>query len=186
MDFSRYENNVALGLTPINQAVNVDFLEDKLSSSESVEEYIRRSIKRFTKASMNSSTNSKGIDPDSIIISQRDIVFRLYSEKQLSAPGKCMKLLSKYLLEEEYFVNLKVGEKLFKTYTPSEIVDTSTGQTKVVDAASKITDAALVKSLIDYLLTPQFPYTPEKNNMRNAVEQMKALAAQSGMIKIDE
>lgn len=185
MDFSRYENNTTLGLTPINQSVNVNFLEDKLSSSESVENYILKSIKRFTHASMNSSTNSKGIDPDSIIIGERDIVFKLYSEKHLPAPGKCMKLLSKYLLEEEYFVNLKVGEKLFKTYTPSEVVDTSTGQVKVIDAASKITDAALVKALIDYLLTPQFPYTPEKNNMRNAVEQMKALAAQSGIIKIE-
>lgn len=172
-----------MGMTLVNQKAKADFTRDKTSSNGSVKDYIKKSFDEFSDQCKNSINNSKYIDSETIKISKNSITFTLVSEKELASPGKSLKQLSKMLLEDPYFEKLKVNGKLFKTYATVEVADEENGKTQSIDVANIITDVDLVKALVDYLVEPQHPYTPERHAKRAAVDKMKVLAIQSGLLE---
>ena len=179
-------NKYDIGLALVNQKAEVDFTKDKISSEKTVKEYIIECTDLFSNEGKTSLKNSKYIDKDSIKILDKRITFTLCSEKELSAPGKSLKQLSNYLLKEPYFEQLKVNGKLFKTYTTVDVEDEESGETQSIDVTNAIDDAELVKALVDYLMEPQQPYTKERHDKRVAVDKMKVLAIQSGLLKYKE
>lgn len=198
---SNYVCSYLIGLRLLQQDMEVNFLTDSLQTNsvlseeqfedsqknmkESfVKDYIIHTLAEFSDLSQKSKSNRKKVDMNSIKIGEKEIIFTLYSEKEIDA-GKSLQKFSHMLISEPYFNNIFLQrKKLFKTFNPAEVQDES-GEVRVVDAEATISDSEFVKGLIDYLLTPQFPYTKEKNDMKNAVQQMKALAIQSGIVKIN-
>ena len=182
-----YAYSYRVGLTTVRKDVKCDFTKDKINEDSDliVEEYIKDKLGEFSRMSQNSARNRKCIDMETIQVTEDCIVFTLYSEKELPAVGKSIRLFSQLLLAEEYFINLLLNNKLlFKTYVPVEVEDEETGKVEVIDASDSVTDSDFVKALIDFLLTPQYPYTKEKNNISNGIKEMKAIAVKTGLIKL--
>lgn len=182
MDNYKYSYHV--GLTTIRKDIQFNFTEDMLEDNLMISEFIKTKIQEFSSMSMNSVRNRKYVDIDSIQISKDTISFVLYSENELPVVGKCIRLLSQLLLSEQYFVDLLLNKKLFKTYIPTQVVDEETGTVQVVDVSDSISDAEFVKALIDYLLMSKYPYSQEKNDMNNGIKEMKSIAVKAGIIKI--
>ncbi len=181
---SEYRYSYEVGLTTVRKDIPFDFTTDMLEKEYSVKEFIVSKIQEFSNMSSNSIRNSKYVDMDSVKIMKDSISFTLHSENELPVVGKCVRLLSQLLLSEKYFGDILLNNKLFKTYIPTEKVDEETGEVEMIDVSSKISDSDFVKTLIDYLLTPQYPYTKEKNEISNGIKEMKAIAVKTGLIKI--
>ncbi len=181
---NEYRHSYQVGLTTVRKDIMFDFTKDMLDATQSIEEFIILKIREFSNMSRNSVRNSKYVDMDSVRIMKDSISFTIHSENELPVVGKCIRLLSQLLLTEQYFADLLLNKKLFKTYIPTERVNKETGVVEVVDVSDKISDSDFVKALIDYLLTSQYPYTKEKNEIANGIKEMKAIAVKTGMIKL--
>lgn len=181
---NEYNYSYQVGLTTVRKDIPFDFTTDMLGNKQRVEDFIRLKINEFSNMSRNSLRNSKYVEMDSVRVFKDSISFTIYSENELPVVGKCIRLLSQLLLTEQYFVDLLLNRKLFKTYIPTEKVNEETGKVEAIDVSDAISDSDFVKALIDYLLTPQYPYTKEKNEISNGIKEMKAIAVKTGMIKL--
>ena len=181
---NEYAHFYRVGLTTVRKDIEFDFKKDMISENQSVEKYMKSKLLEFSNISKNSVRNSKYVDMTSVQVTEDSILFTLYSENELPVVGKSLRLFSKLLLEENYFKDLLMNEKLFKTYIPAEVVDKENGKVTFIDVSDSVSDSDFVKALIDYLLTPQYPYTKEKNDIGNGIKEMKAIAVKTGLIKL--
>lgn len=181
MDLQQYPFSYPVALTPIS-IEEVDFTKDRLSGSnnaKTVKNYILEKMDEFSKKTVNGISNSKLVPLDSVKIEKRIISFTLYSMAELATPGRSMRLLSQLLLEEPYFQKLLVQKKLFKSFVSIENTKAHS-ESKIIDASS-ISDVELVKGLIDLLPLPEYSITKKQ---RKALDSMKVLAAEAGIIPI--
>lgn len=180
--FNKYSYSYRVGLTPVSSEL-INFEEDKLSDkdrqSSSVKEYISTKIEEFSCKCLESVYNTKEVDMNSIMISERTITFTLYSIEELPILGKSIRLFSKLVLEEPYFQRLLVKGKLFKTFIPVE-TKKNDNKIEVIDV-STVSDTELVKGLVEILAIPEYSIKPE---IRSAIQQMKVLAIKSSLIKV--
>ncbi|WP_455716382.1 hypothetical protein [Anaerosporobacter sp.] len=179
--FEKYSFSYKIGLMPVSSS-RVNFETDSLSEeagSKDVKEFIKEKIEEFSEKSESSVYNAKVVDLSTVNISERTISFTLYSMEELPILGRSVRLLSQLVLEEQYFQNLLVKKKLFKTFIPIESKGNDSKK-KIVDV-SLVSDTDLVKGLVDILVLPEYAISSE---IRGAVEQMKVLAAESGLIAI--
>lgn len=174
--FDEYKYSYKIGLTPISPK-KINFLEDKLDTNLGVKEYITEKLEEFSLKSENSVYNAKIVDLSTVCITEKTISFTLYSMSELPILGRSIRLFSQLVLEKKYFENLLVKKKLFKTFIPAENkVDES--KTYIVDV-SCISDTQLVQGLVEILSMPEYSI---KSDIRTAVEKMKVLAVESGLI----
>lgn len=174
-----HEYNIAL--TPVSKK-KIDFENDSLISRQGkVKSFIHDKLMEFSNKSKSSIYNSKVVDEESIHISNRIISFKLYSMEEISVLGRSVRLFSQLVLEEKYFENLLVKKKLFTTFIPVE-KKTDDNEIKIVDVAV-IPDAILVKGLVDILPLPEYSIKAE---VRTAIEKMKVLAVEAGIVKLSE
>lgn len=92
--------------------------------------------------------------------------------------GKSIRLFSQLLSTELYFEPMVIKHKLFKTFVPAENV--SDTDEKTVIAASTVTATELVIGLVKMLSKPEYSIS---TSMYNAIEKMKALAIESGIVE---
>lgn len=181
MDLQQYPFSYPVALTPISME-EVDFTKDRLSggnNAKTVKNYILEKMDEFSKKTVNGISNSKFVPLDSVKIEKRIISFTLYSMAELATPGRSMRLLSQLLLKEPYFQKLLVQKKLFKSFVSIENTKAHS-ESKIIDASS-ISDVELVKGLIDLLPLPEYSITKKQ---RKALDSMKVLAAEAGIIPI--
>lgn len=115
-------------------------------------EIIKRNLAEFSAKSLESVYNRKEVDLDSVIITDRTIVFTLYSAQELPVLGKRIRLFSQLLSTELYFEPMVIKHKLFKIFVPAENVS-DTDEKTVIDA-STVTDTELVIGLVKMLSKP--------------------------------
>lgn len=158
--------------------------------------FIRKQINIFNEKSKTSSVNPKYIGlgkecedgaEDDIVISPSTIILTLYSFQQLNTPGKAMRLLSQLLIQSADADNLadllSEDKKLFRTFNVA-MQGTSDGNKEII-STENVQDADLIKALIDYLLKSKSTYSPELNSQRIAIDKMKILAIESGILLYD-
>lgn len=167
----------------------VKVTEKKISDRK---KFIIEVITVFNEKSRTSVVNPKyiglGINgDDDVMVNDSSIIITLYSQQALSSPGKAVRLLSQLLLQsnnENSFNDLVSDDgKLFKTFNVAKVADSDSGDICIVDSA-QVEDSTFVKALIDYLLKSKSRYSSEINEQQNAIERMKVLAIESGIIKL--
>lgn len=155
------------------------------------EGFILEKMKAFNEASRRSRVNPKYIGlgdsgkEDGVQITPDRIYLTLYSQQRLDVPGKALRFFVQLLIQPEEDKNLSdlvSNGHLFRTF----IVATKSGGDDSVGskdiAVEDIDDVEFVKALLDYLMKKKSQYSPENNAQRNAVDRMKALAIESGII----
>lgn len=154
--------------------------------------FIIEIIALFNEKSRTSVVNPKYIGvgengDDDIIVNDASIIITLYSQQALNSPGKAVRLFSQLLLQskdENNFNDLVSDDgKLFKTFNVAKVSDSNSGNICIVHSA-QVDDSTFVKALIDYLLKSKSKYSSEINDQQNAIESMKVLAIESGIIKL--
>ena len=161
----RYPYRYQVGLAPICQREDTDFTK--------IEPAIKRKLAEYSELSAQSLKNSKMIEEGSVIIQKQTIVFTLLSENELPSIGRALRFCSQRLLEITEISQLIVNKKLFRTFIPV------TEDKQVMEVCDAVSDAEFVKAMVDYLTIPQ---SKQKREIKEAVQKMKALALQSGLV----
>lgn len=172
-----YSHSYQVGLTPVASMKGKNFTRDDIRAGLSVEEYLRDKIREYSDCSKNSVYNQKEVDLSTIVIGERTISFTLYSMEELPILGRSLRLFSQMVLEEPYFQELLVKKKLFKTFVPAE-KKRDERVNEILDV-SRITDTELAQSVLGILALPECSIRKE---VRRALEQMKVLAVESGLL----
>lgn len=166
-----------IGLALVKNITNQKGLDER-------ENFIISQIKIFNEKSLHSSLNPKHIGlgengENNIILTRTTLIITLYSQENLNTPGKAIRLLSQLLItskDSDNLSDLLLNKKLFKSFKVASVSPNKTMET-IVDL-STITDADLIKSLVDYACN-QLDFSVKK---RNAIDQMKKIAVQSGLL----
>lgn len=145
--------------------------------------FIRAQIEIFNEKSLRSLVNPKHIGlgndgEEDIHITKSTLVVTLYSVLELDTPGKAVRLLSQLLITSEDADNLSdliLDKKLFRTFKAA-VGDSD--ETKAVIDLSAVSDSDLIKALVDFACD-EHDFSAKK---RNAVDQMKKIAIESGLI----
>lgn len=164
-------------------------LEMKLAkSSDSIElkndkSLIEESFHEYNNV-CSKSTNKKTIEL--LNVENNSILLRLSSETKLNAVGKALRYLSKMLLERIPALNnnLTSSGQLFRVNTIG-FPTTDPSKSYIPLQISKIDDSELIKSLIDYVCKKRDSNTSQYIKKVKAVEKMKQLAIESGLIIIE-
>lgn len=139
------------------------------------ETWLRLCANKFNEICKKSSTNRKKVE----IIEVKDDLIEvvLYSEVNLGkAPGRSLTMLSKTLIDDKnilydpYFSEQLFHGKLFTI----EVIEAEVGE-------FQLSDGELIKCLVDYGISPKSSISEKE---KRAVEQMKKLAIESGLFKI--
>lgn len=158
---------------------------------EQREDFIREKMKVFNETCRRSRVNPKYIglgdseNEDDVDFTPDRIYLTLYSQQRLDTPGRALRFLVQLLVQGEEDKNLSdlvSNGHLFRTFiVAAKSGGNDSGGNKDI-AVEDIDDVELVKALLDYLMKKKSQYSPENNAQRNAVNRMKALAIESGII----
>lgn len=179
INFCEFNYGAEIGLTLVSTK-QVDFLNDSVQTDEGemkVQDFIRMTMEAYTATSMQSVTNAKAVDINTLKINKRSISFKLHSMEEVEGIGRSMKLFSQLLLKTDYFDELRVKNKLFKSFIPADLEEYAS-DAEVIDT-SQIADEELVKALIDMLVKPEYMIDSKQ---RKAINEMKSLAVSSKII----
>lgn len=151
---------------------------------EERKDFILSKIKIFNEKSMRSTFNPKHIglgenSENDVFLTRTTLIITLYTQEELNTPGKAIRLLSQLLItsdESDNLSDLLLNKKLFKTFKVASVEDVSRNQS-IIDL-STISDSDLIKSIIDFVCDAK-DFSKEK---RNALDQMKKIAAESGLL----
>jgi hypothetical protein len=177
-------NQYSMRVIIINQEVECDLRQRKT--------FILHTIGVCNSKWKASEQNVKFIDENDCVVNEKSIYFTMYSENELSTPGRSLKLFSQLLIKEnekfkddsKFFRDHLSHGKLFKTFPVLDLTENKKDNATIVDP-NDIDDGEFLKALIDYVLKPKTPYTPQLNIERNAVNQMKLLVLNSGILIIN-
>ncbi len=120
--------------------------------------------------------NPKSIYIENIYPSSFIVV--LTSQNELSSPGKALRAFSKIVVDSGVFSECIKHAKLFTTYT---LTDISKNTNENPDPGI-ISDAELIKALVDYALNKTESDSTAYNRKRNAVTHMKQIALEAGIL----
>ena len=139
------------------------------------EEWFRECVKEFNKKSSDSTINRKKIDI--MEIGDDAIEIQLHTEVNLGkAPGRSLTMLSRMLIDDQkplydpFFCEQLFHGKLFTI----EVIEMGAEEVK-------ISDGELIKALVDYGMAAR---SSVSERQKKAVEQMKKLAIESGIYKL--
>lgn len=124
--------------------------------------------------------NPKSISIENIYQSSFTVV--LTSQNELSAPGKALRAFSKIVVDSGVFSECIKHAKLFTTYTLTDI----SKNTDETPDPGMISDAALIKALVDYALNKTELDSTTYNRKRNAMTHMKQIALEAGILSSDD
>lgn len=150
------------------------------------ENFILKQIRAFNEKSLRSPINPKYIglgenNDDNIQITRTTLSVTLYTRESLTVPGKALRLLSQLLItsnEEDNLACFVTEQKLFRTFK----VATPNGANALDDIVdiSEFSDSDLIKALVDFACD-----TKDLSALkRNAVDQMKKIAIESGLLTL--
>ncbi len=124
--------------------------------------------------------NPKSIYIENIYSSSFTVV--LTSQNELTVPGKALRAFSKIVVDSGVFSECIRHAKLFTTYT---LTDISTNKDESPDPGM-ISDAALIKALVDYALNKTEMDSTTYNRKRNAMTHMKQIALEAGILSCED
>lgn len=113
-------------------------------------------------------------------VSTTTFSLKLFSANALSSPGKALKLLSSLLLEYPnscFPARVTSSGHLLRVIS----IKRQAGEETTQNSVSAVTDMALIKSLLDYYDEKKDGSSAAKKK-RAAIEEMKRLAVESGII----
>ena len=173
-------NEYQLGLSLVKE------LDENQKGLDERADFIKSQILIFNEKSLRSVFNPKHIglgenDEKDFLLTRTTLVVTLYSQEALNTPGKAMRLLSQLLITSDKPDNLSDlvwNKKLFRTFKVATAEDG--GSQNIIDL-SGISDAELIKALIDFVCDKK-DFSGEK---RNAIDQMKKIAVGCGLLHKD-
>lgn len=173
-------NEYQLGLALVKE------LDENQKGLDERADFIKSQILIFNEKSLRSVFNPKHIglgenDEKDFLLTRTTLVVTLYSQEALNTPGKAMRLLSQLLITSDKPDNLSDlvwNKKLFRTFKVASAEDS--GSKNIIDL-SGISDAELIKALIDFVCDKK-DFSGEK---RNAIDQMKKIAVGCGLLHKD-
>lgn len=171
-----YEYKIGLAL-----AKNID--GDKKGLDER-KKFIITQIKNYNEISLRSLVNPKHIGlgengEDDVQFTKNTLIITLYTQEELATPGKAVRLLSQLLITSNSADNLSdllLVKKLFRSFKVATASDVN--QLEKTVNVSSFSDADLIKSLVDFACNQQ-DFSARK---RNAVDQMKKIAIENGLL----
>ena len=168
--------NYAVGLTLAHPAPNQALCE------ESYENTIYAAAKEYNAICSTAKNNPKEITI--LEIGEKHIILTLSSSVELPAPGKALRSFSQILLNDSNFKNaFMFGKQLFTSYDVANECPTSFGNKHI--SAEDIDDTQFLTSLVAYFLNKRDPDTKVYLRKRKAIEKMKVLAYECGIVKLD-
>lgn len=147
-------------------------------------DFIISQIENFNEKSTRSVINPKHIGlgnngDDNIQLTRTSLVLTLYAQEEIATPGKAIRLLSQLLITDDDPDNLSdllLDKKLFRSFKVATILENDFSN-KIIDIAT-VSDSELIKAIVDYVCNQQ-DFSAQK---RNAIDQMKRLAIEGGLI----
>lgn len=140
--------------------------------------WFRRCVERYNAKSELSTINKKKIEI--ISVNDKNIQIKLFCETNLEkAPGRALIMLSNMLVTKERGYENEYDsffeENLFhgKLFTIHEI------KNDMMNNRIEITDADIVKALVDYIATPKHTISEQK---KQAFEEIKRIVIENNMI----
>lgn len=118
-------------------------------------------------------------------IAKNEIVIELTSQHRLTTVGRAMRSFTSLLIEQDdkdFSSAITASGALFTYTVLNEIAVDEQPQ----DQISKITDADLLKGLIDYVCSNRETSSSLYKKKRDCIQEMKRLAVASGIISISE
>ena len=118
-------------------------------------------------------------------IKSSSILLRLRSETQLNAVGKALRFFSQQMVNKIPALagNITSSGQLFRA-NPIGLPTTEEIQVEIPLKIKEIDDAELIKELVDYVCRKRDPNTSVYLKKAKAVEKMKQLAVEAGMLSI--
>ena len=118
-------------------------------------------------------------------IKSSSILLRLRSEVQLNAVGKALRFFSQQMVNQIPALagNITSSGQLFRA-NPIGLPTTEETKVEVPLKIREIDDAELIKALVDYVCRKRDPNTSVYLKKAKAVERMKQLAVEAGMLSI--
>lgn len=147
-------------------------------------EFIISQVSIFNEKSSRSVINPKHIgtgngEEDDIQLTRTSLILTLYTQEPINTPGKAIRLLSQLLItsdDPDNLSDLLLDKKLFRSFKVATASDNS-AVNGIIDLSS-ISDSDLIKALVDYTCNQQ-DFSAQK---RNAVDQMKRIAVENGLL----
>lgn len=169
------EHNYLIGLKLTHSNVSINF-RDHI-------EFIQKCVDEYNKVSQSKSLNPKFIELDQNDISTDAIVLTLHSTNALTVVGKALRHFSQLLLNNDGFKKCVVNGQLLKTIPVSEL--SPTGSEKQIVNVSEIDDIEFMKALLDYIYRKRDADSTAYRRKRIALDQMKQIALESGILKLE-
>lgn len=173
-DFMSFKYKIGLSL--VHPSPN-SFLYDK-----PFEDTINYAARHYNSVCSASKNNPKEIEI--IEIREKSIILYLSSEVELANPGKALRSFSQNLLKNETFQNtFMFGKQLFTSYDVANAYSVPCEKKHI--SAEDIDDTLFLNSLINYFFKKRDPDTKIYLRKKKAIEKMKVIAYDCGIISND-
>lgn len=150
---------------------NSDFSFKEKEYKDTIEKY----IEVFNDISKNSA-NRKEV---TIVEVYREyFIIKIDSDYEITAVGRALRPFSKLIVESHKFDDYIKYSKLFSTFP---LVNTSVVSDDIVDPETTISDAELIKALVDYTCSKTENNYKKK---RIAMTKIKKIALEAGIVQI--
>lgn len=107
-------------------------------------------------------------------------IIKLTSEKELASPGKALRLFSQIITNSGTFDCYIKNGKVFSTFPVMQ----TENELEILDP-DKISDAEILKALIDYVCNKSDSNSTTYKRKRSAMAQIKQIALESGIYTIN-
>lgn len=146
------------------------------------ENIINLSAQEYNHICMNRSTNPKEITIREI--TGNTIILKLNSRTELSSPGKALRSFSQLLIKHSEFAKCFVfGKQLFTSF---EVTSENSAESNTHITADDIDDTLFMGSMLSYFLNKRDSDSTTYVHKRKAVEKMKLLAYECGIITLNK
>lgn len=169
------EHQYLVGLKLANSNASINF--------QDYTDLILACVEDYNKVGQSKSKNPKYIELDKSNISPDSIVLTLYSTEILTVVGKALRHLSQLLLSHDDFKKCTVNGQLLMTFPVSAVAPG--GSEKQIISISEVDDIEFMKALMDYIYKKRDADSTAYRKKRIALDQMKQIALESGILKID-
>lgn len=151
--------------------------------SQKFKEIIHMAEQEYNRICSNKKNNPKEISIREI--GENSIVLKLYSQIELSTPGKSLRSFSQILIQNQDFAETFVfGKQLFTSYDVT--TDLSSSDESLHITTDDISDSVFLSSLVSYFLNKRDSDTKTYMQKRKVIEKMKIMSYDCGIVKLEK